>query len=246
MKDQRLLFRKSLLNDIPAIIFQGKDCCAAEILGSAVDIYKGKGVSPEFLYDFERLVNDFKDYQKEYNNELVLPKFENFRDVKVLNECIYNEVPVVVFQSTDICAIEVLKSAKIIYEKEGCDKAFLSGLESSIKGFEEYGRINNESIKLPGLSAPEKDFVREDMDYDFESAVKGADFSKLAKMREQGYKPSNELIKSLHNIFSESTTVVVQKLFGIEALDHSGIQSAQSELMVDMKHHLSNAVEQSL
>lgn len=115
MKDQRLLFRKSLLNDIPAIIFQGKDCCAAEILGSAVDIYKGKGVSPEFLYDFERLVNDFKDYQKEYNNELVLPKFENFKDVKVLNECIYNEVPVVVFQSTDICAIEVLKSAKIIY-----------------------------------------------------------------------------------------------------------------------------------
>ena len=101
-------------------------------------------------------------------------------------------------------------------------------------------------FRSPGLSAPEKDFVREDMDYDFESAVKGADFSKLAKMREQGYKPSNELIKSLHNIFSESTTVVVQKLFGIEALDHSGIQSAQSELMVDMKHHLSNAVEQSL
>lgn len=54
MKDQRLLFRKSLLNDIPAIIFQGKDCCAAEILGSAVDIYKEK----EFLLSFYMILND--------------------------------------------------------------------------------------------------------------------------------------------------------------------------------------------
>lgn len=40
MKDQRLLLRKCQLNEIPAVIFQGKDYCALDIMGAAKDIYK--------------------------------------------------------------------------------------------------------------------------------------------------------------------------------------------------------------
>ena len=40
MKDQKELLKKCLVNDIPAIVFQGSDSCAVEILQAAENIYR--------------------------------------------------------------------------------------------------------------------------------------------------------------------------------------------------------------
>ena len=62
------------MNEIPAIVFQGTDSCSAEILESALSIYKKNGCSDEFLYDLKLLVDDFKAYQMENSHEVKLPK----------------------------------------------------------------------------------------------------------------------------------------------------------------------------
>ena len=41
---------------------------------------------------------------------------------KLLNSCLNNEIPAVVFQGTDICAVEILKAAQDIYRKHGCSE----------------------------------------------------------------------------------------------------------------------------
>ena len=43
MKDQKSLLAKCLHNDIPAIVFQGSDSCAIEILQAAEKIYRKNG-----------------------------------------------------------------------------------------------------------------------------------------------------------------------------------------------------------
>lgn len=194
MKDQRVLFRKSQLNDIPAIIFQGKDPCAVEILKSAAEIYMKNGCNVEFLFDFERLTRDFEIYSKEYRDSLVMPSTGYLADKHLLNECIYQDIPVIVFQGTDICAVEILKSAEEIYKRNGCDQAFLSDFQSSIKAFEEYELKNISVIKIPQLSASEKDFVREDMEYNFLSAVDRKDAVYLQHLGKLGYEPSDEIM----------------------------------------------------
>ena len=55
MKDQKELLKKCLVNDIPAIVFQGSDSCAVEILQAAENIYRKNGCSPEFLIDFHEM-----------------------------------------------------------------------------------------------------------------------------------------------------------------------------------------------
>lgn len=65
MKDQIRLLRECVRNEISAIVFQGDDSCAVEVLEAAVNIYKKHGATKEFLYDFELLIDDFKLYQKE-------------------------------------------------------------------------------------------------------------------------------------------------------------------------------------
>ena len=80
----------------------------------------------------------------------------------------------------------------------------------------------------------------------FKSAVENDDFSQFIKLKEQGYQPPIEVMKSLSSSFSVNTSVAVQKIFGIEM---SSIPTAQLVLdmpTTSMKHHLSNAVEQSL
>lgn len=72
MKDQKELLKKCLINEIPAIVFQGTDACALEILQAAEAIYRKHGCSPEFLQDFhENVVCDFQAYRLE--NEIKLP-----------------------------------------------------------------------------------------------------------------------------------------------------------------------------
>lgn len=73
MKDQVKLLRTCFNNDIPAVVFQGDDKCAPEILEAALSFYKQKGCSAEFLYDFQLLINEVKAYQKEFPNRIKIP-----------------------------------------------------------------------------------------------------------------------------------------------------------------------------
>lgn len=93
---------------------------------------------------------------------------------------------------------------------------------------------------------PNKEIVSGSLEEEFKVAVEKSDFAKLNLMKTEGYIPTKEMIQSLSHPFSDSTAVVVQKLFGIEAPDHSGIQPVQSEIKADIKHHLSNAAELTL
>lgn len=74
MKDQHVLLKKCLNNDIPAIVFQGSDSCAIEILQAAEAIYRKNGCSPEFMKDFHyNVVENFKAYQQENSLDIKLP-----------------------------------------------------------------------------------------------------------------------------------------------------------------------------
>lgn len=73
MKDQFKLLRTCIHNDIPAIVFQGDDECAVEILEASIEIYRKHGCSMEFLYDLQLLIDDFKAYRKECPDRIKLP-----------------------------------------------------------------------------------------------------------------------------------------------------------------------------
>lgn len=73
MKDQCKLLRTCIKNDIPAIVFQGDDACAPQILEAALSIYEKNGCSAEFLYDFQLLINEVKAYQKESPDTVKIP-----------------------------------------------------------------------------------------------------------------------------------------------------------------------------
>lgn len=74
MKDQVKLLRDCIHNEIPAIVFQGDDSCAVEILEAALNIYQKHGCTAEFLYDFQLLINEVRAYQKESPSTVKLPK----------------------------------------------------------------------------------------------------------------------------------------------------------------------------
>jgi hypothetical protein len=73
MKDQSKLLRTCIKNDIPAVVFQGDDACAPQILEAALSIYKKNGCSAEFLYDFQLLINEVKAYQIESPDTVKIP-----------------------------------------------------------------------------------------------------------------------------------------------------------------------------
>lgn len=72
MKDQLALLRKCIVNDIPAIVFQGDDSCTVEVLEAAIEIYRRHGASREFLYDFQNVIDDVKAYQIQNPHRLKL------------------------------------------------------------------------------------------------------------------------------------------------------------------------------
>ena len=74
MKDQVRLLRDCVINEIPAIVFQGGDSCAVEVLESAIEIYRRHGCNEEFLFDFQQMINDFKAYQKMNPHKVKLAK----------------------------------------------------------------------------------------------------------------------------------------------------------------------------
>lgn len=74
MKDQLRLLRDCINGDIPAVVFQGDDRCAPEILEAAKEIYRKNGCSEEFLYDWQLLIDEVKAYQSESPDIIKLPK----------------------------------------------------------------------------------------------------------------------------------------------------------------------------
>lgn len=73
MKDQLRLLRDYINGDIPAVVFQGDDRCAPEILEAAKEIYRKSGCSEEFLYDWQLLIDEVKAYQRESPDTVKLP-----------------------------------------------------------------------------------------------------------------------------------------------------------------------------
>lgn len=74
MRDQLYLLRDCINNERPAVIFQGNDLCAPEILEAAKEIYRKHGCSEEFLFDWQLLINEVKAYQHESPETVKLPK----------------------------------------------------------------------------------------------------------------------------------------------------------------------------
>ena len=74
MRDQLRLLRDCVLNEIPAMVFQGGDSCAVEVLELAIEIYRRHGCDVEFLFDFQQMINDFKAYQKMNPHKVKLAK----------------------------------------------------------------------------------------------------------------------------------------------------------------------------
>lgn len=74
MKDQLRLLRDCIHNDRPAVVFQGDDLCAPEILEAAKEIYRKHGCSEEFLFDWQLLIDEVKAYQLESPTTVKLPK----------------------------------------------------------------------------------------------------------------------------------------------------------------------------
>ena len=80
MKDQIRLLRDCFHNEIPAVVFQGNDSCAGEILEAAKEIYQKHGCSQEFLYDWQMLINEVKAYQQESPEQVQLPEADPYRN----------------------------------------------------------------------------------------------------------------------------------------------------------------------
>ena len=88
MKDQLRLLRTCIYNEIPAVVFQGDDSCAPEILEAAKEIYRRHGCSEEFLYDWQLLVDEVKAYQADSDARVTLPKLLPSEAETVRNEMV--------------------------------------------------------------------------------------------------------------------------------------------------------------
>lgn len=230
MKDQRRLLNVCLTNKVPAFILHGRDICSTEILKSASEIYERNGCGKEFLFDFRELIRDFSEYQYENQSEIKLSNFNELgisesEKKKLLNDCLYNEIPVIVFQGTDACSIEILKSANEIYKSAGRNEEFQYDFQNLINGFSGYQYENQLTIKLPALSEIEKELIQKSMfqrtlDTDFKDALETNDFKKLSQLKEQGYQLSKELLGSLDSM-PDNTTIAVEKIFNLKGFNET-------------------------
>lgn len=225
MKDQKKLLNKCLSDKVPAFILQGRDVCSVEILNSACGIYKKNGCSDEFLYDFQELIRDFSEYQNENQSEIRLSGTNELGisesdKKKLLNDCLYNEIPVIVFQGTDACAIDILKSANEIYRSVGYNEGFQYDFQNLINGFSGYQHENQLKIKLPSLNEVDKELihrnmVQKELNIILREAITNNDFKMISQLKDQGCIPSLKVINDLRASIPVQTMIVVEKIFGI-------------------------------
>jgi len=98
---------------------------------------------------------------QKHNNQLTNIKMKDQR--KLLNNCIENEIPAIVFQGTDKCSLEILQAAADIYKKHGCSEEFLYDFNLLKEDFGAFQLENESEVKLPKLTESEKELIMLDM-----------------------------------------------------------------------------------
>ena len=151
----------------------------------------------------------------------------------------------IVFQGTDACSIEILKSANDIYKKAGCGEEFQYDFQNLINGFTGHQYENQITVKLPALCEIEKELIQKSMYQStldtefknglFKTALEANDFEKLSQLKGQGYQPSKEVLQSLGSI-PNYTMVAIQKIFNLPGATIGNIEIAKADLSKnDMK-----------
>ena len=80
---------------------------------------------------------------------------------KLLKDCLNNSIPVIVFQGTDSCAVEILQAAEAIYRKNGCSTEFLTDFHNNVlKDFQAYQQEEALSLNLPDINDTEREFLK--------------------------------------------------------------------------------------
>ena len=103
-----------------------------------------------------------KEYRKREKKEIYLHK--KMKDqIRLLRECVRNEIPAIVFQGDDSCTLEVLEAAHAIYAKHGATKEFLYDFQLLIDDVRAYQTENPVNVRLADLSQSETELVREEM-----------------------------------------------------------------------------------
>ena len=83
--------------------------------------------------------------------------------VKLLRDCIYKDIPAVVFQGDDSCVEEILIAAKEIYQKYDCSQEFLYDWQLLIDDVKAYRKESPHTVHLPKLSVTEAELIQEEM-----------------------------------------------------------------------------------
>lgn len=241
MKDQRKLLNVCLDNKIPAFVLQGMDACSVEILKAASDIYQRNGCSEEFQYDFKSLVNYFSIHQNENQSSFQLSSLKVLETSAVekknlLNGCLNNEIPVIVFQGTDACSVEILKAASDIYQRDGCSEEFQYDFKNLIDGFCGYQCENQETVKMPDLNQIEKELIQEDknnirlstLHSAIESTVMG-NFQPFLDLKQQGFKFSETEVNLLRDNLNSESLITVGCIFQIDISSAPSLKIEESD-----------------
>ncbi len=84
--------------------------------------------------------------------------------VKLLRDCIYKDIPAIVFQGDDLCLPEILKAAIEIYKQNGCSLEFLYDLQQLLDEVIAYQAESPTTVKLPKLSPVEIELIKEEIE----------------------------------------------------------------------------------
>lgn len=143
---------------------------------------------------------------------------------------------------------------KVLHTEEGYMIANIS-MNADKKG---YAFSNIQMIpeaKAKELLAPQK--PARDMDAELQEALSKNDFEKMAQLKEEGYKPSEEVIQGLghDNNLSQAQAITIEKLFGIkpeiqhtEEVVSTGKEAHQEEMELnaeaEIKKEITSAKDQ--
>lgn len=95
----------------------------------------------------------------------------------------------------------------------------LFGMKPEVQKMEEVAETKDQKVESnieqdQKVSSPE-------LDKEFKEAVQKEDFIKLSQLKEQGYKPSKELLQSLSETTSGNTVIAVQKIFNMKGASNA-------------------------
>lgn len=96
------------------------------------------------------------------------------------------------------------------------------------------------------IDTEEKKVASPELDKEFRKAVEKEDFITLSQLKEQGYKPSKELIQSISETTSSNTMIAVQKIFGMKSVSNTlgdvKLAHTQHSADKDLKRPVANTI----